>query len=165
MYYMNTISNSIPLLSSIGILVISVFILPLIFIRIMFRFLTFLVSKFKLDQKYAKPREILALIGIELLGLLLIINNNYILLAMMSLITGIIRVIGLWKMKKWVLSFFLISYSISIISIPIQTILSQPKNINITFFAVYIAATISVSIIILRFYYSRVYLPHKNKFT
>jgi uncharacterized membrane protein (DUF2068 family) len=128
-------------------------------IALEFFIIKFIVSLLKLDQKYSKPKQVLALIVIETIAVLTstnLLNKTPMIFAYMCLFL-LVKVVGLWKMKKWVLYVYLFANMFSwYLSV---TTLTKGKDITTL-----IATGILGSVLILLFYYLQVYLPNKKEF-
>lgn len=127
-------------------------------IAIEFFSIKFIVSFLKLDVKYDKPKEVIALIIIEIIAVLTSVNTIQkfpFIFAIMCLFL-FIKTIGLWNLKKWILYFYLISNAISWY---VSATSTKGKDITTL-----LATGVIGSVLILTFYYVRVFLPNKTKF-
>jgi len=127
------------------------------FIGIELRFFSFLVKLFKLNIKFNRPTEILALLIIEfisfLIGLkaLFVIPSLYAFLATSFLFA---KMYAVWNMKKWVMYV----YPLFILLPIINGGLFQVNNIWLN-----IASAVS-QVLVLLIYYLFVYHPNKQLF-
>lgn len=128
-------------------------------IALEFFIIKFIVSFLKLDKRYNKPKQIISLVFIEIIAVLTstgLLNKTPMIFVYMCLFL-LVKVVGLWKMKKWVLYVYLFSNMFSwYLSI---TTLTKGKDI-----ATLITTGVIGSILILLFYYLQVYLPNKKDF-
>jgi hypothetical protein len=118
----------------------------------------FFVSSLQLDKKYKRPREVIALMAVEIVTILMSINNIKeapVMFTVMLLFFGA-KLMGLWTMKKWVIYLYVAS---NIFSWGLSTFLMREKNIT----SIILMGLVG-SILILYFSYIQVYIPNKEKF-
>lgn len=127
------------------------------FIGIELRFFSFLVRLFRLNIKFNRPAEVLALLITELISFfiglkaLLVIPSLYAVLVILFLF---VKVFALWNMKKWVLY----AYPLFILLPIINGGLFQVNNIWLN-----IASVVS-QVLVLLIYYLFVYQPNQKEF-
>lgn len=129
-----------------------------LFTFIELKMFTFISKFLKLDVKLKKPIEVISLIIIEIIALILSLKSLVTLSAYSFIVIFIllIKIFGLWKLKKWVLYIYVISMLLTF---------SNISNGGLgTFELRVIAISLPIQLIVLLIYYLNVYKPNKKLF-
>lgn len=134
---------------------ISGLLLEPVYILFQLKFFSFLIRFLKLDSKFEKPTIILALIIIEFLNIPYFFKNTNILLSIITLIIILLKIYGLFNLKKWIVYVYIF---IAIISEFNLLLIKEFQNLLVFF------ASLFSQLLVLGIYYFYVYYPNKERF-
>ncbi len=127
-----------------------------IYILLQLKFFSFLIRLLKLDSKFEKPTIILALIIIEFLNIPYFFKNTNILFSIIALIIILLKIYGLFNLKKWVVYVYVIIAIISEFNLYIS--IKEFQNLSVFFTSLF------SQLFTLGIYYFYVYNPNKERF-